>query len=315
MIRSMTAFGSARTESEHGSLSIEFRTVNSRFLDINFRLPDELRMTEGMVREQLSQAVSRGKVDIRINYTLASRTSTNTVDTSRLTLIAQQLEAVRRIIPDVTPPRLSDLLNDNGNNNPKVFDELAWTAMCQQACAQALEQLQEARLREGQRLAATMLECSVAMGVVVDQVETQLPILLAAHQEKISTRLHDALLAASPEGFAQISGQELSARIAQESSLFSLRIDVAEELARLRSHITELNHLLGEGKADTATRASNPTKARKGSTGKRLDFLFQEMNREANTLGSKAGSLDVTRAAIDLKLLIEQMREQAQNIE
>src|SRR5690606_40900232 len=111
------------------------------------------------------------------NYTLASQASTSTVDESRLTLIAQQLEAVRRIIADVASPRLSDLLNDSGNNNPKVFDDQAWTAMCQQACSQALEQLQVARLREGQRLAATMLECSVAMGVIVDQVETQLPLL------------------------------------------------------------------------------------------------------------------------------------------
>ncbi len=312
MIRSMTAFGSARTESEHGSLSIEFRTVNSRFLDVNFRLPDDLRMVEGQVREQLGQAVSRGKVDIRLNYTRAVNTAAKTVDQALLAAIAQQLQDARRLIPDIAAPRLSDLLNDGAASTE--LDVEAWSAMCQQACAQALEQLQAARLREGQRLAVMMLECSHAMADIVNQVEADLPALLTAHQEKINTRLHDALLAASPEGFAQISGQELSARIAQEASLFSLRIDVAEELSRLRSHMAELNHLLSEGETGGGA-ATGGTKNRKGSTGKRLDFLFQEMNREANTLGSKAGNLDVTRAAIDLKLLIEQMREQAQNIE
>src|SRR5690606_36855731 len=122
------------------------------------------------------------------------------------------------------------------------------------------------------------------------------------------------LTAASPEGFAQISGAELTARIAQEAWLFSLRIDVAEELSRLRSHIAELEHLLGTEPGTQVTNAKAKS-SQGGSVGKRLDFLFQEMNREANTLGSKAGALSVTRAAIDLKLLIEHMREQAQNIE
>ncbi|NYT64746.1 YicC family protein [Alcaligenaceae bacterium] len=310
MIRSMTAFGSARTESEHGSLSIEFRTVNSRFLDVNFRLPDDLRMVEGLVREQLGRAVSRGKVDIRLNYTRAINSTTKTVDQTLLAYTVQQLQEARRLIPDLAAPRLSDVLSDGAGSTE--FDVEVWTAMCQQASAQALEQLQAARLREGQRLAAMMLECSHAMAEIVDLVEADLPALLAAHQEKINTRLHDALLAVSPEGFAQIGGQELSARIAQEASLFSLRIDVAEELSRLRSHMAELNHLLSEGENNDPAAGG---KSRKGSTGKRLDFLFQEMNREANTLGSKAGNLDMTRAAIDLKLLIEQMREQAQNIE
>lgn len=131
-----------------------------------------------------------------------------------------------------------------------------------------------------------------------------MPQLLAEHREKLATKLRESLEAAFPGGFAHISGAELTERVAQEAGLFALRIDVAEELSRLRSHLEELRHLLGEGGGKG-----------KGSAGKRLDFLFQEMNREANTLGSKAGSLEVTRAAMDLKLLIEQMREQAQNIE
>src|SRR5690606_33446344 len=203
-------------------------------------------------------------------------------------------------------PRLAELLSGSGNS---ALDPEIWLGMCAQATEHALAELQAAREREGQRLATMMLDCARDVGSIVEHVEQQLPELLAEHQEKISNKLRDALNVASPEGFAQISGAELSARIAQEASLFSLRIDVAEELSRLRSHIAELEHLLTTGEAD------NKGKKNSGSAGKRLDFLFQEMNREANTLGSKASALSVTRAAIDLKLLIEQMREQAQNIE
>lgn len=310
MIRSMTAFGNARAESAHGSVTIEFRTVNNRFLDINFRLPEDLRMVEGLIREQLSQAVTRGKVEIRLNYVRAETQASASLDADHLAHLASQLHAARKVIPDTPAPSLNDLLNrPSGTENP-AFDPEVWTAMCREASTQALAELQAAREREGQRLAAMMRECSNGISAIVDEVEQELPVLLAEHQEKISNKLRDALTAVSPEGFAQISGAELSARIAQEASLFSLRIDVAEELARLRSHTAELEHLLSTGQSGYAK-----GKKSSGSAGKRLDFLFQEMNREANTLGSKASALSVTRAAIDLKLLIEQMREQAQNIE
>lgn len=309
MIRSMTAFGSARTESSQGTVSVEFRTVNSRYLDLNFRLPEDLRMAEGVLREALGQVVKRGKVDVRVNYARTDTGGRPVLDSDYAQAVAQQLEAARRIIPDVPAPRLAELMVSGAES--EGFDPETWTAMCRDAAVQALAQLQEAREREGQRLAGMMLECAGQMSVIVDTVEQELPTLLVDHQARLTNKLRDALLSVSPEGYAQITGPELSARIAQEASLFSLRIDVAEELSRLRSHIAELQHLLGNG---TAT-ANAPKGKAGGSAGKRLDFLFQEMNREANTLGSKAGALSVTRAAIDLKLLIEQMREQAQNIE
>ena len=211
------------------------------------------------------------------------------------------------MIPDVQAPRLNELLA--GANGNEGLDPEVWTAMANEACTRALGDLQSARDREGQRLAQIMSECAQQMNTIVQEVEAGLPQVLEDHRQKLAQRLRDALLAASPEGFALISGEELSARIAQESSLFSLRIDVAEELARLRSHIAELDHILN------GVDASAGRGQKSGSAGKRLDFLFQEMNREANTLGSKAGALTMTRAAIDLKLLIEQLREQAQNIE
>lgn len=308
MIRSMTAFGNARAVAPQGSITIEFRTVNSRFLDINFRLPEDLRMLEGLIREQLGLVVKRGKVDIRANYARSESQVRQAIDQQYLAGVAEQLEVARRVIPDIAAPRLMELLGGSTNNDSD-FDPEVWSAIGLEATSQALAELQAAREREGQRLAQIMLECARNAALIVDQVESELPALLTEHQQKIANKLREALLAASPDGFAQISGAELSARIAQEASLFSLRIDIAEELARLRSHIAELEHLLGTGEA------SGKEKKSSGSAGKRLDFLFQEMNREANTLGSKASALSVTRAAIDLKLLIEQMREQAQNIE
>jgi uncharacterized protein (TIGR00255 family) len=309
MIRSMTAFGSARAESEHGSVTVEVRSVNSRYLDLSFRLPEDLRMAETVMRERIGAAVKRGKVEIRANYLRAEKLMAGTLDASYLRSVAQQLEAARHIIPDVLAPRLSELINGS-NGAAATFDPEIWAGMCLAATDQALSELQAAREREGQRLADIMLESAREVAGIVEQVERDLPAILAEHQEKLANKLRDALQAASPDGYAQISGPELSARIAQEASLFSLRIDVAEELARLRSHIAELQHLLG------STEPTMQTGSKKsGSAGKRLDFLFQEMNREANTLGSKASALSVTRAAIDLKLLIEQMREQAQNIE
>lgn len=311
MIRSMTAFGSAKAETEQGTLNIEIRSVNSRFLDLNFRLPDDLRMVEAPLRDMLSREIARGKVDIRANYARKLAPESASLDTEALKRIAGLLATAREIIPDVPAPRLNELLS--GANGNEALDPETWTAMATEACARALTDLRATREREGQRLAGIMSECAQGMNRIVQEVEASLPVILEEHQQKLAQRLKDALLTASPDGFALISGEELSARIAQETSLFSLRIDVAEELARLRSHIAELEHILGKTHSETGKQAAPGRKA--GSAGKRLDFLFQEMNREANTLGSKAGALSMTRSAIDLKLLIEQMREQAQNIE
>jgi len=305
----MTAFGSAKAETGHGTLTIEIRSVNSRFLDLNFRLPEELRMLEPTLREMIVRDVARGKVDIRANYARKASQDISALDGATVEHIAGLLAEARKAIPDVPAPRLGELLaGANGNGNDPLDPEI-WNAMAVEAGQRTLADLQATRAREGQRLAQAMRECAQNMECIVQEVEASLPQVLEEHQHKLAQRLKDALLAVSPEGFALISGEELSARIAQETSLFSLRIDVAEELARLRSHIAELGHILtGSGNREGAGRKG-------GSAGKRLDFLFQEMNREANTLGSKAGALSMTRAAIDLKLLIEQMREQAQNIE
>lgn len=306
MIRSMTAFGAARLESEPGSISIEVRGVNNRYLDLNLRLPDDLRFAEPRIREVLGRQIQRGKIEVRVAYTTATDDGPRALDPNVLQAMAAQLQAARAVIPDVAAPALSELLSGSERT---VLDPEVWLPLCEQATTQALAEFTAAREREGRRLADTMLEAAGEIGAIVDRVDADMPDLVEGQQARVAQRLREALEAVSPDGFTQISGPELSARIAQEASLFGLRVDVAEEITRLRSHLAELQHILG------AADPSDTQKPLKGSRGKRLDFLFQEMNREANTLGSKAAALSVTQAAIDLKLLIEQMREQAQNIE
>ena len=312
MISSMTAFGSGRHEFEHGHVTIELRSVNSRYLDLQFRLPDELRLAEIPLREKLSQRLTRGKIDIRVNFSKPRSLSDDRLGIESLSRIATQLQAVRQTLPDVAPPSLADILAwSDSESSSQHTDPQMWVEPCVIALEQAIDELLLGRAREGSRLAKSMLEQSKSMLDIVEQVQAHLPDLLRTQREKLAQKLLETVQNAFPGGFSHITGAELSERISSESSLFALRIDVAEELARLRSHMIELEYLLA-GKSGTSAK---PGGKESGSTGKRLDFLFQEMNREANTLGSKSGSLDMTRAAIDLKLLIEQMREQAQNIE
>lgn len=310
MIQSMTAYGIGQSESDQGSLTIELRGVNSRFLDIHLRVPEELRFLETNIRELISSKLTRGKVDVRMNYARSNADQQININDEYLQTLAKQLHRVRTFILDTPTPGLYEIIEKQGSSQVSL-DTKKWFEMCTQAGNQAIEQLAEARKREGSRLATAMLECSTQMAAILEETEKSLPEINQLYQEKIVERLRETLNAVSPEGYAQISGSELSARIAQEASLFALRGDVAEEITRLRSHLEELNYLLGDKSSADGTTARKS----KGSTGKRLDFLCQEMNREANTLGSKASGLNITTAAIDLKLLIEQLREQAQNIE
>lgn len=324
MISSMTAFGAARAESSLGTITVELRTVNSRYLDIHLRLPDELRVVETSLREQISRGLSRGKVDVRLSFVRANTDLDQALPEPYLQLVARQLQRARTYLPDTPAPGLSELIKGAGSSEDAA-DPKQWVTLCGQATSEALAQLQASRGREGARLAEMMRECAHGIELIINDVEQRVPQLLEEHQNKLAGKLRETLEAANPAGFAQISGEELSARIAQETSLFSLRIDIAEELSRLRSHLGELKHLLGDSDANksadqgatqsSAAPGSQAGRKSTGSVGKRLDFLFQEMNREANTLGSKASGIEVTRAAIDLKLLIEQLREQAQNIE
>ncbi len=315
MIRSMTAFGSATQTDTLGTVALELRSVNSRYLDLHFRLPEDIRHLETGCRERLQAALQRGKVEIRVNLQRAAHAGAANLNTDALQALTATLRQVQAVVPDVQAPRLAEVLAWPGVQAESDADT-TWDAAVFLALDAAITQLQTARCDEGDRLARAMLELAGQIDTIADELQAEMPRILEAYRERQARKLHETFEAAFPQGLQHISGTEISERLAHETALFSLRIDVAEELTRLRSHLEELRQILGT--APEATGSSKPAAKRgktTGSTGKRLDFLLQEMNREANTLGSKAGAIDMTRAALDLKLLIEQLREQAQNIE
>jgi len=312
MIASMTAFGQGKFTAQCGVISVEIKAVNSRYLDVLFRMPDEMRLAEQPIRERLAKGLVRGKIEVRASFTRPPVEIEQQLSDVAMQRVATQLAHIRTILPETESPRFHEIINLAGGQQTQTEPE-EWAQACLAALETALVQLLEGRQREGARLAVAMLETAQQVSAIVSEVEALMPVLLATQRDKLAQKLKDTLQNAFPNGFTHITGAELSERIASESSLFALRIDVAEELARLKSHLSELEFLLSAKNATQAKQKASSTPAT--SVGKRLDFLFQEMNREANTLGSKAGSLEMTRAAMNLKLLIEQMREQAMNLE
>ena len=285
---SMTGYATAARELAWGSVSVELRSVNRRYLDVSFRMPAELRPAETALREAIAATVTRGKVECRIAYALRSGAQ----NSSELdaTLLAQLLELnakVRGVLPEARALTVADILRWPGmlGTDELPVDELRNTAS--ELMPEVLREFGAARAREGEKLAAVILERAADMRTRIAVVQPRMPGIIAAFQDKLNARLKDALVSADDE------------RVRQEIALFVNKIDVDEELSRLATHLDELDRILKKG----------------GAAGKRLDFLMQELNREANTLGSKSADIEVTRVAMDLKLLIEQMREQIQNIE
>jgi len=288
MIYSMTGYAAAAREFPWGVLGVELRSVNHRYLDVQFRLPDELRSLEPQLRETLAARMTRGKADCRV--TLAASESTRHVPELNTELLRHlvALDArVRAAFPGAEAARVSDILRWPGMLGTEQLPLAEVTAACRALMQTALDEFVGARGREGEKLQALILERATAMEARLATVLPRMPQVLAAFRDKLAARLKEAMVNGDDE------------RIRQEITLFANRIDVDEELTRLNAHIGELRSILEAG----------------GAVGKRLDFLMQELNREANTLGSKSVDLAVTQAAMDLKLLIEQMREQIQNIE
>ncbi len=287
-IKSMTGYAVAARELEWGSVSVEVRSVNHRYLDVSFRMPDELRPAEPTLREAIAANASRGKVECRLAYALRSGGR----DASELDgeLLAQLLALnakVRAALPGVRELSVADILRWPGMLGSEEIPVEELRTVSIELLREALNEFTTARAREGKKLTAVLLERAAEMRERLKQVKPRMPAVIAAFHEKLNTRLKEALVSADDE------------RVRQEITLFVNKIDVDEELSRLTTHIDELQRILSKG----------------GAAGKRLDFLMQELNREANTLGSKSADVTVTQIAMDLKLLIEQMREQIQNIE
>ena len=287
MIYSMTGYAVAARELEHAVLNLELRSVNHRYLDIQFRLPDELRAIEPALRETLAARLNRGKVECRISYTPIPGRKGNELDEAVLAQLVTLNARVQGALPQVRELSVADVLRWPGMLGSETIDIDALRTVCRELLNTVLEEFTVTRGREGEKLKAMLLERATAVGARIAEVAPRMPQIIAGFQEKLASRLKDALANADED------------RIRQEVALFANKIDVDEELTRLATHLTELRRILDQG----------------GAVGKRLDFLMQELNREANTLGSKAADISVTQVAMELKLLIEQMREQIQNIE
>lgn len=297
-IHSMTGYAHVNVEHRLGHLTLEIRSVNSRFLDLAFRLPDELRALEPALREALQSSLARGKVDVRAG--LHGRTAGDagiSINPLMLASLAQAQEEVRQHMPNAAALSVGETLRFPGVVIEPVADPGQWVAAFQPLVGQALVQLTESRAREGERLRALILERAQTMLAIVQDHAIRAPELLRQHEARLIERLKSAAqqaLATTP-----LPLDETLARIRQEVALHGMKSDVVEELQRLEVHLQELATILNQG----------------GAVGRKLDFLLQEFNREANTLGSKASDLQTSRASMDLKLLIEQIREQVQNLE
>jgi uncharacterized protein (TIGR00255 family) len=291
MILSMTGYAALSADSPRGRLSLELRSVNSRFLDLQFRIADELRSLEPLLRELLAARIARGKLDCRLFFADSSLAQTpQQLSPEALARLRTLADEAARLFPGAAPLRLADVLRWPGVVTQAQADEDKMRAAANALCERALDELVSARAREGEKLGAAIRDRIAAMRGQVEEVAPLVPKSIAAYETRLAERLREALG----------SGQE--ERIRAEIAVFAAKVDVDEELTRLRVHFSEIERLL----AKDAARAP---------VGKRLDFLTQELNREANTLAAKAASPAISQCALELKLLTEQIREQAQNIE
>ena len=288
MISSMTGFAAASLESPQGSLGVELKTVNHRYLEFQTRIPEELRPLEPAMREAVAAKMTRGKVDCRITFTPLTTTARSlTPDAAAMGALHAAGHLVLARFPDARPLSVSEVLHWPG---VLAQESLSADAVKEQVLGlvdRAVKELNQSRAREGGKLEEVLRERLDAMAVLVKEAQPLIPGAVKAFQEKLAAKIAEAAATPSDE------------RVHQEIVLYASRIDVDEEIARLTTHVFEFRRVLDRG----------------GACGKRLDFLCQELNREANTLGSKSVANEMTRISVELKVLIEQMREQVQNIE
>ncbi len=285
-ILSMTGFAATEARFPGGLLLIELRAVNHRYLELHVKIEDSLRQFEAQIREQLQTRLGRGKVECRMSLKSDTAATTLTLNPAMVGQIAQTLNALQQHFPQAQPINLVDIFKLPGVLHTEPADAEAMAQSLHAGLAQAIDELIAARAREGDKLKQVLLDRLQGVRDQISIVKPLLPTLVSQYQEKLTAKLREAMQADDD-------------RVRQEIVLFAQRIDVDEELARLQSHITEMDRILTAG----------------GAMGKKLDFLMQEMNREANTLGSKSVAIETTQASMQLKVLIEQMREQIQNIE
>ena len=286
-ILSMTGFAAVSGEVPGGRFALELKSVNHRYLEFQTRMPEDLRALEAAMRELVAAKLTRGKVDCRITFTPVASRDTFTPNEAALTALEELQKSILARF-DATPLSVWEVMHAPGVMAAEALGTDEAREKLIGLLKQAIEELNATRGREGAKLASMLIERLDRIDELVKQVTPLIPLLVTAYQEKLAQKLAEAFEAAGTDE-----------RIKQEVVLFASRIDVAEELNRLTTHVAEVRRVLKGG----------------GVVGKRLDFLMQELNRESNTLGSKSVSTDVTKISVELKVLIEQMREQIQNIE
>lgn len=284
-------------------LGLEIRAVNSRFLDLSFRLPEELRAQEPALRALLTARLRRGKVELRAAIETDVAASVAMPGIALLQRLGAVQEQVRTWLPDAAPLNVADVLHlSSQSRSGAVAQAQDWTAIVADLAAQAVDTLLLARRNEGERLVVMLRERLQQLRDLAAQATPLVPQLVRQQRQRFLDRWHEALGSTAGtmgDAAATIAAQAAQERALSEATAFAIRIDVAEEITRLTAHLDEIAQLLDRG----------------GEIGKRLDFLIQELHREANTLGSKSATLELTRISVDMKVLIEQMREQVQNIE
>ena len=273
-------------------LGLEIRSVNSRFLDLAFRLPDELRQLEPALRELLTGKLKRGKVELRVGLNDASTSSLQVPTAATLQRLNTLEDTIKSWLPQAAPFSVADVMRFASNEGIAPQDH---SEELLKLAKKALKELLTAREREGARLAAMLLDRTTQIRALCVLVTPMVPKLVSQQKAKFLDRFKEAMALSGDAGMPDAAAD----RALTEATAFAMRIDVAEEVVRLGSHLDEIERLLNAG----------------GELGKRLDFLTQELHREANTLGSKSSSLELIRVSVDMKVLIEQIREQVQNIE
>jgi uncharacterized protein (TIGR00255 family) len=288
MIRSMTAFARQEAHSELGILVWELRSVNFRYLDITPRLPEELRSLEAPLREHVGARVRRGKVECTLRYKPAAASEAELqINLALAEQVAKASREIDRLLFNPAPVNSMDVLRWPTVVQPAIPDVEALSRSAIRLLDAALNDLVDTRGREGTKIARLITQRCDELETIVSEVRQRLPAIVKAMRDRLAQRL------------AELKTELDSGRLEQEMVFFAQKIDISEELDRLDAHVTEVRRLL---------RQSRPI-------GRQLDFLMQEMNREANTLGSKSVDAETTRASVDLKVLVEQMREQIQNVE
>lgn len=273
-------------------LGMEIRSVNSRFLDLSFKLADDLRSCEPALRELLTSRLKRGKVEVRAAVENTQSSSVTDPTPRLLQRLNSVQDQVKAWLPNATPLSVADILRLAGTEQAPSRD---WSAELMELAQKVVSDLLDARSREGERLSAMLLERIGQIRALAAKATPLVPQLVEQQRQRFMERWRDAMALTDGSTLPEMAQD----RALTEATAFAIRIDVAEEITRLASHLDELERLIVKG----------------GEIGKRLDFLTQELHREANTMGSKSAALELTRISVDMKVLIEQMREQVQNIE